>query len=192
MLTPATRIDAVNAILATIGSAPLVSLDTDTSADAAIAVSVLDEASRQVQTVGWRWNTDEGVTLSKDSANKIPVAPNVASIRFSQASLREVDPVIRGNRLWDRKNATGIFKDDLEDCTVVYLLDWEAIPAPARQYITIKACRIFAERFGGDSTLIQYTARDEQQALSVLEADEVEAGGYSLLSPYDLRNSYTL
>lgn len=67
-LTQTTELEAINAMLASIGEAPVDTLDNATQADIAMAVSILRNTTREVQSMGWRFNTEFGFQLAPDSA----------------------------------------------------------------------------------------------------------------------------
>ena len=50
--------------------------------DGTMAKSVLNEINREVQSMGWHFNTHYKSTLSKDSSGKIPLANNVLRVEL--------------------------------------------------------------------------------------------------------------
>ena len=66
-------------------------------------------------------------------------------------------------------------------CTIVYFRDFTEIPEPARNYITIKAARIFIDRLIGDNNLRAYNQQDEARARAVLLETDTENGDHNLL-----------
>ena len=77
--------------------------------------------------------------------------------------------------MYDRLNNTFEFDKDLI-CTIVYFREFDEIPEPARNYITIKAARIFIDRQIGDDSLRAYNQQDEARARAVLlETDTLNA-----------------
>ena len=75
-----------------------------------------------------------------------------------------VDPVLRGSRVYDRKNHTYVFTMDLKAFWTIYELPFESLPEPARRYITIRAARLYNQRHFGENAIQQYTERDEMKA----------------------------
>lgn len=63
-LTASTELEAVNSILAAGGISPLADLSNVTATDVLMAVNALRNASREVQTEGWKFNTEWGLQLS--------------------------------------------------------------------------------------------------------------------------------
>ena len=55
--TRTTQLEAVNTMLSTIGEAPVNSLTGSLPVDASMAVNILNEVNREVQSAGWKFNT---------------------------------------------------------------------------------------------------------------------------------------
>ena len=113
-----TELEAVNTMLSTIGEPPVNSLTGQQTADAAIAKNILDEVSRDVQTAGWHFNTQYGVTLSPSSDGTISIGSDIVRVdvdnRVNTATNQPTtltshdsrDIVQRGSKLFDRTNNT--------------------------------------------------------------------------------------
>ena len=54
----ATELQAINQVLASVGQAPVTTLE-QTNPDVAIVISTLDQVSREVQAEGWTFNQEE-------------------------------------------------------------------------------------------------------------------------------------
>lgn len=69
-LVATTELEAVNAMLASIGEAPIDDLDVaaTTMADVRIAVSILRATARDVQTEGWRFNSEFGLQVENSGS----------------------------------------------------------------------------------------------------------------------------
>lgn len=68
-LVATTELEVINAMLASTGQAPLTDLSSVTAADVTIAVNTLRDAAREVQSQGWRFNTEWGVKITPTSYN---------------------------------------------------------------------------------------------------------------------------
>ena len=84
-------------------------------------------------------------------------------IDLNPENYTDVDAVQRGNTLYDRKNHTDIWSKAV-DASVVFQLDFTELPEQFRNYITIKAARIFANRFLGSREIEGFALRDEIEA----------------------------
>jgi hypothetical protein len=67
-LVATTELEAVNAMLASIGEAPIDSLDGATQSDVQTAINILRDTTREVQTEGWRFNTEFGFEIAPFTA----------------------------------------------------------------------------------------------------------------------------
>lgn len=182
-LSMTTELDAINIMLGTIGEAPINSLEAATGVvDAVTARSILNEVSVQVQEEGWHFNTEYEFVLTPElSTKEIFIAPNVIEADASKYDRNDIDVAIRGNRLYDRKNKTFQFQQEIKaDLTV--LLEFNELPQAARHYITIRAARVFQQRVVGSTTLGSFTEADEARALRAMRRYEARTADYNILT----------
>lgn len=188
-ITLTSELEAVNTLLAAIGEDPVSSLLVTDVADVADAKAKLDEVSREVQTKGWAFNTEEQYPLSRDVNGYINVPPNLMKMSLSRVDYPDVDVALRGTRLYDKVNHTYIFTADL-NATTVFLLSWDELPQVARHYIMVKASRAYQARNLGATSLFQFTEADEATALVNLQEAEGETGRYNMLTDsYSVANT---
>lgn len=184
--TPTTVLEAVNAMLHTIGEAPVSTVENSGVLDAVSARQQLSFINREVQTRGWHWNTEPNVTITPTHPEGYIVLPSntlrVDTSGFSQ----DIDAVMRGNRLYDRQNHTYEFKRPVT-VDLVVLLPFEELPEAARLYITIRAARKFQEGILGSPDLSQFTLRDEIMAKATLEDAEADTADYNILDNVSVR-----
>ena len=186
--TRTTELEAVNTILSTIGEAPLSTLTGSLPVDGTMAKSVLNEINREVQSMGWHFNTQPKVTLSKDAGNStIPLATNVLRVELNPYlhSKTDFDIVQRDNILFNLVTNTSTFTEDLKDVKVVYLLDFSEIPEQAKRYITNRSARVFHDRTLGANTLHKFSVADEEKSLVILRQAEASTGDYSVFDSPD-------
>jgi hypothetical protein len=182
VLTPTSELEAINTILSVIGESPISSLsDISSVADAVTAQSILSEVSRQVQTRGWHFNTEKNYELVPETVSKNIAVPTNCLRIDSDGDDRESDIVQRGNRLYNRATHSYTFTKPLK-VDMVVLLPFTELPQAARQYITIKAARIFQSRTVGSEALYQFTAVDERDAMLDLKRNEGINGDYNILT----------
>lgn len=180
-LSPTTKLEAVNIMLGTVGQAPVSSLTSAPLTDVAVAQSVLDEVTKAVQVRGWYFNTDTDYPLSPDVNGWIQVPSDALRVDPSDRTKRIV---VRRNKLWDKDNLTDVFAEAVK-VDIVWALDFEDLPEPARRLVTIRAARIFQERLLGSTTLSTFTEQDEQLAMAELLRDELEAADTNMLMNRD-------
>jgi len=183
-LTPTSKLDAVNSILLGIGEAPVNTLGSGLQ-EAEIAEVTLDNISREVQTLGWHFNTEVRYTLGKTESGIINLPSNCLKVDTT-AVLRDynTDVVERSRKLYDRVKNTFVFTTDIET-DIVVLLDFEDIPEAARRYITLKSARKYQENIIGSPVLSRLQADEEMLSLMALREAEAEAGDYTIFDQYD-------
>lgn len=182
-LSMTSELDAVNVMLGTIGESPINSLDAATGVvDAVTARAILSEVSVQVQEEGWHFNTEYEFVLTPALGTKeIYIASNTIEVDASTYDRNDIDVAIRGNRLYDRKNKTYQFEQDIKaDLTI--LLEFHELPQAARHYITIRAARVFQQRVIGSETLGSFTEQDEARALRAMRRYESKTADYNILT----------
>lgn len=182
MATLTTQLEAVNSMLGHIGESPVNSISNSSAlpVSASTALSTLDEVSKEVQSEGWHFNSEAGVTLSVN-AGAITVPSD--AIRIDPQDTR-IDVVQRGSTLFDRKNNTSTFTKDLK-VNLLRLLDWDSLPETARRYITLRASRVFQSRIVGSRELEALIARDEYQARARLEEADYGSSDRTIFDNYD-------
>lgn len=150
LIQPTTELEAVNIILTTIGETSIHTLNGELPADASIARDVLREVSRNVQTKGWRWNTEDAVEISPDGLTKELRLPANCLAADEAFPTQRYDLVQRGQRLYDRRRRSYQFTETVQ-VEMTLCLDWGELPEAARRYITIKAARVFHDRVLGSN-----------------------------------------
>ena len=190
--TRTTELEAVNTILSTIGEAPLNTLTGTLPVDGTVALNILSEITREVQSAGWHFNTHYKVTLSKDVNNKIPLATSILRLELDNNRYSKVqyDIVQRDNFLYNLAKNQETFDTSFEDVIIVYLLPFNEIPEQAKRYITIRSARVFHDRTLGASSLHKFSTEDEARALIVLKQAEATTGDYSIFDSPD--QAYTI
>lgn len=177
-LTPTTALEAVNAILASIGESPVASLGTGGFVDAELAYNLLIEESRRVQSQGWSFNTETEVELFPTLTGEIYLDPNVMRFKYSDATL-----VQRGQRVYDTTTRSyTTFTTSITGVTLVVGLDYDHLPEDLRQFLYIRAGRRFQDKAAGDTTLHQFQARDEMAAWASFINYEADVGQYNVLT----------
>jgi len=187
-LSKTTKLQAINTMLSTVGEPPVNSL-TALRADALIAQNILDEVTRDVQSYGWLFNTEDKVILTPETGTGyIYIGDNVARMDMDPAYYN-YDITIRGNRLYERKNNTYVFVEPIT-VTRVLLMDYDEMPEVARRYVFIRAARIFQDRVVGSERLHAFTQADEIAALARMSEHENETGDYSIFQGPDISRTF--
>jgi hypothetical protein len=179
--TPMTELDAVNELLIAVGETKVNSLSDGTVYDAVMARSVLATTSRLTQSKGWSFNTEDNYPFAPDNSGIIDLPVNAMSAKFDPMINTDVDPIVRGQRLYDRLNHTYTFTRTLYG-KLTLLLPFDQLPDAARQYITIAAARRFQDKMVGADELHQYTLRDEIDAKTAFLQEEASIKRRNILT----------
>ena len=195
----AEELPAVNEILASVGQAPVTTLD-QTNPDVAIAYDALLNVSREVQSEGWSFNKEEYVNFTPDSNNEIIIPNNILQIDLHDEVDNDYEAIRRNGKLYEKVNHTYIWDSDKWGdgvrCDVVYLFDWVDLPRPIQDYIVARTAAIVSSRIVGDPQ--QYSILQQKEAWNRAQALEYECnqGDYTFFGhqrgkkPYDSYQPY--
>jgi len=158
----ATKLEAVNQMLAGIGQAPATALD-QANPELSIAELTLDQVTREVLGEGWHFNTEQNYPLMPDNSGCITVPPNVLSLSDNKQSNRQAyQTVLRDGKLYDKLGHTFVFPfGEAVRCDVVWLFSFEDLPQPFQSYVTQRATRVFAGRVQGAQDMVAFNSQDE-------------------------------
>lgn len=203
-LTATTELEAVNAMLSSIGEAPVTAVDGNTLTDVVMAVNILRAAARDVQRRPWRFNTEFGVEIAPaGTVNWLVFGETVALNYFTppaglvsftpsaspnQQGACYTDMVIRPAKLvpssplvfYDRTLNRDGWETDYLYIDPVWMFDFEKLPQSAREYIVVKAMRQFAQRVGGNAEAAGFTAQDEAMSLMALKEEHGDADDHNI------------
>ncbi len=179
VLARTSELEGVNKVLGMLGEAPVSSLQ-NASGIAKQAHDALTNTSRSLQTEGWSFNTDYEATLSRNTSKEIQVGNNVTRVVVDPYEYPDYDIVQRGSKLYDRRNKTYKFDEDLV-ADVTYLFDWLELPEHARQYIQIRAGRQLQDQIIGASDLTKINLTAEQEARSLFVEEETTKTEHNML-----------
>lgn len=168
--TPLSELEAVNSLLRFIGEQPVSALDDSQVSSSYIAQRIIHDISRQVQTVGWWFNTEQEYELAIDNDGYINVPTNVLKIDPSDTSYNYV---LRGTRLYNKVDHTYVFTENVE-VDLVFFLPFEELPQTARHYVMTKALKEFQISVLGSELLYQVSAQEEALAYQALKTEDIE------------------
>ena len=174
----AQELPAINQILASVGQAPVTTLD-QTNPDVAIAYDTLIQVAREIQSEGWTFNTEQDYPFTPDSNNEILIPSNVLQIDISaETGNQEMDVIRRSRKLYDQQEHTYTFTEELK-CDVVWLFDWVDLPRPIQDYITARAACFTVSRIVGDGQLYQMCMQKEAYCRAMALEYECNQGDYT-------------
>ncbi len=195
----AQELPAVNEILASVGQAPVTTLD-QTNPDVAIAYDTLLNVSREVQAEGWIFNTEEFYELTPNTDGEIVIANNILQIDLHAEKDNQYEAIRRNGKLYEKINHTYDWTTltgwEKVACDIVWLFDWVDLPRPFQDYITARAAAIVSTRIVGDPGQYQVLAQKEMYNRAQALEYECNQGDYTIFGhqrgkkPYDSYKPY--
>jgi len=157
-----TELDAVNELLQSIGQAPVNTLAVSNIKDVSFARLCLNNELRFFLTRGWSFNTDEEYVLTPDVNDNILLPSDALDIDCTSDIDRNL--VWRDGMLYDVEEQTFTITDTDLEFRIVRFMPFAEIPPAARQYVTMRAGRVFQSRIVGSQILYQFTKEMENEA----------------------------
>ena len=182
----ASRLAAVNTIIANIGQAPITGLDTGNPL-VEMAEQTLDEITRAVLSEGWEHNTEINYPFTPDANKEIVVPDNVLAIDAVPGDGRQI--VIRNGKVYDRVAHSYKFEGQ-QYLAVTWLFDFDELPEAYKNYITIRAANVFAGRSVGSEEAVAFGQREEVVARATLLEYDTQQGNYTMFTDRDGGNTY--
>ncbi|ALK86963.1 tail tubular protein A [Yersinia phage vB_YenP_AP10] len=169
---------AVNDILAAIGEPPVSTLEGDANADVANARRILNKVNRSIQSRGWTFNIEEGVTLLPDVFSEmIPYNTDYLSMLSNGGQSQYVN---RGGYVYDRIARTDRFPGGIV-VNLIRLREFDEMPECYRHLIVTKAARQFNSRFFGAPEVDGTLQEEEAEAKQACFEYELDYGNYNML-----------
>ena len=184
-----TELKAVNEILASVGQAPVTTLD-QTNPDVAIAYDTLLQVSREVQAEGWTFNREYNYPFKPDANKFINIPNNVIALDLA-TDYRTYDAIRRDGRLYDKINHTYEWNEDQLLCDVIWYFDWVDLPIPVQDYIAARAASITSSRIVGDPNQYQIIQQREAYTRAMALEYECNQGDYTFFGHPKGGNFYT-
>ena len=186
-----TELSAINTILGTIGQAPIQGIDLE-NPEVNLIYNILQEASLDVQSEGWSFNTEDHITVVPDTNGFIEIPANALHYDLSDGqTLRSKDVTIVNGRLYDKVKHTDIFDNSIEiDVVWQYGFDLDlankaevghSIPAIFKRYIIAKASTRAATQLITNPDLAKILAQQEAVARSICMEYECNQGDHNYL-----------
>lgn len=161
---PTTEIQAVNAMLATIGERPVNALGEAGRLDVVRAQNTLDEESKTVQQVGWWFNYERMITMAVTGNGEVLIPGTTLDLQMYDRGSSE-RWVFRGDdgvgKLYDmREHAFNTFTGKTVVLNITYCLPFNDLPQPARLAIFRRAGVTFQMRTIASKVLEAFTERE--------------------------------
>lgn len=174
VLSPMTDLDAVNRMLESIGQAPVNTLVTTGIGDVAKATRQLEAVSREVQAVGYSWNTDENYELTPDADSAILVPNGAMEVDATEPTrnvVMRMHPTKAQMALYDLDEQSFDFTEPLE-VNIIWAFEFNDLPQVARAYIATAAARRFQAQIVSSTVLDRFNEEDEHRAYLNLQRHE--------------------
>jgi hypothetical protein len=173
-----TELQAVNEILASVGQAPVTTLD-QTNPDVAIAYGTLLQVSREVQSEGWTFNTEYDYPIQPDVNDEILIPNNMLSIDFTR-EYGDTDVIRRNGKLYDKIAHSYEFTEEEYTVDVIWYFDWADLPPVIKDYIVARSASIVSNRIVGDMNQYQMLQQREAYMRAVALEYECSQGDYTM------------
>lgn len=185
--TAATTLDAVNEMITSIGLSPVNTLSVQGIKDVAVAQRTLHNVSRKVQSKGWWFNVDRDFPLlPEEGTHHIKVPEDAISIRCEDRGRNLVE---RKRLIYDLdRNSYNFENQNNLKFRIVRFLDFEDIPQTARDYIAMRAIRVFQARAVGSPVLKTYTDQDEALAYAELLREHLKGSNTNMFRRPSMTN----
>ncbi|TAE75119.1 MAG: hypothetical protein EAZ84_09900 [Verrucomicrobia bacterium] len=173
MIEAQTELDAVNAMLLSIGQAPVSTLSVSGITDVNIARTLLKTAARRCLAKGWNFNTDDEYEITPNASGYCLVPSGALSVDASSSSPNLVQrrAPIGSMCFYNKDDSTFIFTAPITT-KIIWGFDFEDLPEVARNYIATYAGRRFQSRVIGSQILDRFEEEDERYAWVLLQTEE--------------------
>ena len=192
-----TELSAVNAILGAIGQAPVTNLGNVVDAtgaqipgvsaydnpEIAFIYNLLRDATVDVQSEGWHFNTEKHVPFTPDGNKQIIIGDDIIRIDVTDPWAKKTTNVVRRNgKLYNKMTHKDNDWEGEILLDVVRLYPFEDLPIPFRRFITYRASRLAATQLVANPQLVQLLGAQEQQARASLMEYECNQGNHSMFN----------
>lgn len=175
IVTPQSELEAVNEILSSIGSTPVDTLDESLDVDVLNAKRLLENVSREIQSRGWYFNTEESATLQPDADSNLIPCPENYLVFYSDG----YQLIRQSGYFFDIASRTNEFPSGIT-VTLVRYMTFEELPECFRKYITCRAARLFQMRYLGSTDIDASLQFAESEAYSDVIDYDLRTGNYNI------------
>ena len=190
-----TELHAVNEILASVGQAPVTSLD-QTNPDVALCYETLTDVSRQVQAEGWTFNKEYHYPIEIDENKHVPIPNNVLQMDMCDTvpAYGSTDTVVRSKDgqkyLYDRIAHSFEWSGETIFTDIVWFFDWLDLPIPIQDYIVARSSTIVSQRLITDGDLFKMLQQQEVYSRAMAMEYECNQGDHTFFGHPEGHNYY--
>jgi hypothetical protein len=188
-----TELDAVNSILMSVGESPVNTLEVQ-SPEVAIAQKTLRQVCREVQAEGWSYNTENEYPINLDGNNQCIIPNNILQIDLNiHQHGKDFDVVRRTDngimKVYDKKGHTFTFTNcEKLYFDIIWMIDFQDIPQPFKDYITCRASRIASNRMVNNTESAKLIEADEAALRALALQYETRQGDYNIFSDFQYQH----
>lgn len=181
-----TELEAINRMLRSVGDFQAESLIAPEREDVQRAVDELADATRDVLSQGWWFNTEEEYPLPPDADGRIPVPENFSRVDLC-APNPEAELVQRDSFLYNKKTRTNLGFTEPVKVDAIVRLPFASLPHEAQVVILITAGRAFQEAELGEVVQSRFSLQALNDAWVALNDAELENEDFNMLDSPDLQ-----
>lgn len=160
MASTMTQLDAINKVLRAVGEPPVTSVDSQ-NPYVLSAKSILEGKSKEIQSVGWWFNTQYGVRLLPDAQGYVSVPSNTLSIDNHEMY---GGVAVRDDHLIDLRNNTNKFTQSVT-VDITEEVTYNNLPYVAAEYIAAEAAVEMQRSFEMDDKKLESLMIDAQNKM---------------------------
>ena len=178
-----TELSAVNSILGSIGQSPVTNITGNSlqNPEIAFVVNLLAEVNKDVQTIGWTFNSEYKVKKTPDAQGNYVVPTNAIIYDFHDGQAdRGTNVVKRNGKLFDTINQTDVFTGEYY-FDIVTLYPFTDVPPAIQRYIIARASMRAATQLVSNGDLVKLLQVEEQQARANAMEYETEQGDHNFM-----------
>lgn len=176
------KLDAVNSMLASVGSQAVASLSGDLDPEALNAVTVLDRQRMQALMEGWHFNTDTEVQWTPDGLTS-QITPPADVLWFHENAQRRrgrQDLTLRNGVVYDRNGKTDLFTSPVY-VDVVLDIEFDDLPTPFQHYVAARGTHAFQAGIQGDRVVLSITDDEVTKTRAAVQAYENASGQANMI-----------
>jgi hypothetical protein len=207
-----TELSAINRMLASVGVAPVTSIETEsinradgstetvqTNPDVAIAVNTLTEVSREVQSEGWVFNKEYNVKVTPNNNNELVISELETTLGniIIQIDLnpdvianKNRNSIVKNGKLYDKTKQSYEWTDTTVYVDVMYEYNWIDLPVSVQDYIVAKAAALYSQRVVGDANQYQILQQKADECRIYALNYDCEQGDYTFFGHPAGQNYY--
>jgi hypothetical protein len=177
---------AVNQALRYLGIAPISSFTTsDTGYH---SLKIITEIDNLIQSEGWHFNTEKGITLSPDVTGKIEPSSftTYSVINFDADKYEDFkhNIILRGIYLYNLSKQTDVFTGNVKGDAVLKI-DWPDMPPLFQRYVVIRTAKELAGILGKPQYMQPLAIEESRARMEAIQYDS-ENADYSMFDTYDV------